>query len=265
MMGRTHGATGALAGLLVGRLLGLDSLSELLPFAAVGAGYVMVPDLDHEGSTATRSLGPLTWILSRLLRLASRGVYALTKGPRDEDCSGAHRHLSHTLVFALALGGLCTWSTKVWGTWAVMCWLAVGLWLAVEHAGRLAVLAYVAGTATWLPAVWAGTESFGEAATAALEETTGWLGIAVALGCFTHCLGDALTKAGCPFLWPIPIAGETWYELRPPKWLRFKTGGKCEKFVFGATVVGCAAAVPGAIDLVVELFAEPARVAGYRN
>jgi len=27
-------------------------------------------------------------------------------------------------------------------------------------------------------------------------------------GCLTHCLGDALTEAGCPFLFPVPIAGE---------------------------------------------------------
>lgn len=84
------------------------------------------------------------------------------------------------------------------------------------------------------------------AALEALADSSGWLGLAVALGCFTHCLGDALTKSGCPFLFPIPIAGETWYELRPPRWLRFRTGGGFESyFVYPAVGIGCVLAIPG--------------------
>lgn len=59
MMGRTHALTGALAGLVIGRWLGLDTLPDLLPFATVTAGYALLPDLDHPSASATRLLGPI--------------------------------------------------------------------------------------------------------------------------------------------------------------------------------------------------------------
>ena len=84
MMGHSHALTGWCAGLAVAPLVGLHTLPEVLPFATAAAGYALLPDLDHPGATASRFLGPLTGLLSRLLRLCSRGLYALTKGPRDE-------------------------------------------------------------------------------------------------------------------------------------------------------------------------------------
>lgn len=150
-----------------------------------------VPDLDHKGSTATRCLPPVSWLVSWVLRKLSGAVYVLTKGPRDENCSGEHRHLTHTVVFAVALG------VAVW---------AVAL--------------------SWLPGL-------------AVR-----LGGAVAAGCVAHCLGDAATHAGCPFLWPVPIRGETFYELKPP--LTFRTGGAVETaVVFPALVAGCVLLLPG--------------------
>ena len=97
--------------------------------------------------------------------------------------------------------------------------LAAGTLLAVDALGDW--LLPVAGTAAL---VWSGTGG---------GDLVGDLGgvpvgVAVGVGCFAHCLGDALTLSGCPFLFPLPIAGETWYELRPPRFLRFRTGGRVE-------------------------------------
>jgi membrane-bound metal-dependent hydrolase YbcI (DUF457 family) len=30
-----------------------------------------------------------------------------------------------------------------------------------------------------------------------------WLGLAVAIGCLTHVVGDCCTEKGCPVLWPM--------------------------------------------------------------
>lgn len=277
MMGRTHALTGALAGLLVGRAIGLspDSGQEpgvaatltacaaLGPFAAVTAGYALVPDLDHRTSTATRLLGPVTRLLSRGLRGTSRWLYERTKGPADEP-GGEHRHLTHTLVFAAALGGLCAATTAAWGPWAVLGWLAFGLLLAVDRLGLPALVAYGAGAAAWLPATLSASGlPDGQAVLAALDASSGWLGLAVALGCAVHCLGDALTESGCPLLWPfLPIRGETWYEVRPPSWLRFRTGKRFERLVvFPLVALGCLAAIPGLVPQVIELFTPPAQLA----
>lgn len=276
MMGRTHALTGALAGLLVGRLLGLNPAggqapgvaatlaagAALGPFAAVTAGYALVPDLDHRSSSATRLLGPVTGLLSRGLRGASGWLYERTKGPADEP-NGEHRHLTHTLVFAAALGGICAATTATWGAWAVIGWLAFGLLLAVDRLGLAALVAYGAGAAVWLPATLRGSGlPDGQALLAALDASSGWLGLAVALGCAVHCLGDALTESGCPLLWPfLPIKGETWYEVRPPSWLRFRTGKRFERLVvFPLVAMGCLAAIPGLVPQVIELFTPPAHL-----
>ncbi len=246
MMGKSHAATGVLAGLLVGPLVGLTEVETVAPFAATTAGYALLPDLDHPTSTVTRRFGPATRGLSAVVRAASAGLYRVTKGPRDEDCAGTHRHLTHTFAFAVALGGVCAATTAWGGAWAVGAWLVVGLILALDRLGPLVLAAYGLAAAAALPALSSGTLDVA----GALAPAAGWMGLAVALGCVTHCLGDALTESGCPLLFPVPIAGETWYEVRPPRWLRFRTGRFVEtRLVFPTVLLACALAVPGALDL----------------
>ncbi len=222
-MGRTHALTGLCAGLALAPLL-VGTLAQALVIAAVTAGYALLPDLDHPGARASRLLGPITGVLSTTLRAGSRWLYARTKGPRDERHRGEHRHATHTVAFALLAGT----STAV-GTWGGGPWVPVGIvvlgtLLAVDALGDWVLpIVGIAAVAWW-----------GTTAGDPLVELAGIgpvLGIAVAAGCVTHCLGDAVTLSGCPFLWPLPIAGETWYELRPPRLLRFRTGGKVEQLV----------------------------------
>lgn len=245
-MGRSHAATGAVAGLAVAPLLGMDVPTTAL-FATVAAGYALAPDLDHPGATASRLVGPLTGLLSRGLRALSAAVYRATKGPRDERCSGTHRHLSHTLAFAVVLGMLAAVGTSYGGRWAVLGIVAFGVLLAGDALGDwvLAVAAALVGWAALSGDVWS-----------ALDGAAGWVGVAMALGCFVHCLGDSLTLSGCPWLWPLPIAGETWYELRPPRLLRFRTGGGVEQVVFGLTVVAGVLLLPGVWPLLWPVVAE---------
>jgi membrane-bound metal-dependent hydrolase YbcI (DUF457 family) len=157
-----------------------------------------------------------------MLRAGSRWLYARTRGPRDERHRGEHRHGTHTLAFAV-LAGTVTWAgTALAGTAGVLVVLALGTALAVDALGDwLLPVVLVAGT------VWWGTAG-GDAAVS-LAGVSGTVGVAVGLGCFVHCLGDALTLSGCPFLWPLMIRGETWFEIRPPRALRFRTGGSVEQ------------------------------------
>ncbi|WP_216214024.1 metal-dependent hydrolase [Amycolatopsis aidingensis] len=246
MMGRTHALTGWCAGLAVAPLAGAGSLAQAVVFAATTAGFALLPDLDHPGARASKLLGPVTGALSWLLRKASGALYSVTKGPRDENGKGTHRHLSHTVLFAAALGGLTALGTETGGGWAVAGVVLFGLLLAEDALGDW--LLPVGGAAVIL---WAyqTPDVLGQ-----LDAVSGWLGIAVAVGCFTHCLGDALTESGCPFLFPLPIAGETWYELRPPSWLRFRTGKKVENaLIFPVFSVLAVLLVPGVWDLLADL------------
>ncbi|MET9260411.1 metal-dependent hydrolase [Amycolatopsis sp. NPDC004079] len=246
-MGRTHAATGLLAGMALAPAVGLATTHQVLVFAATTAGFALLPDLDHPSASATRLFGWLTGAVSWMLRRTSAAVYALTKGPRDENVKGTHRHLSHTLLFAVALGAAASAGCAAGGPWAVLGVLAVGLLLAAEALGDWLVLA-CAGAVSW----WCVTAPGG--LLTELAGVSGWIGIAVAVGCFVHCLGDSLTESGCPFLFPLPIAGETWYEIRPPKHLRLHTGKKVEtRLVFPLVIVACGLTAPGVWDYLVEI------------
>jgi membrane-bound metal-dependent hydrolase YbcI (DUF457 family) len=222
-MGRTHALTGLCAGLALAPLL-VGTLAQALVVAVVTAGYALLPDLDHPGARASRLLGPVTGLVSAGLRAGSRWLYARTKGPRDEQHRGEHRHATHTIAFALLAGAgtaLGTWGGGVWVPAGIV---TVGILLAADALGR-----WVLGIAGIAVAAW-----WGAVAGDPVAELAGIgpvLGIAVAAGCVTHCLGDAVTLSGCPFLWRLPIAGEAWFEIRPPRLLRFRTGGRVEQLV----------------------------------
>jgi membrane-bound metal-dependent hydrolase YbcI (DUF457 family) len=238
MMGRTHALTGWCAGLALAPVVGAGTVHQAVVFGATTAGFALLPDLDHPGASASRLLGPLTGLLSWLLRRVSAALYALTKGPRDEKVTGTHRHMSHTVLFAAGLGAATAAGTATWGPWAVGGVVILGLLLAQGALGDWLLPISGAAVAWWI-------YSAGDHA-AQLDQISGWLGMAVAAGCLAHCLGDALTVAGCPFLFPIPIAGETWYEIRPPRFLRFRTGKRVEnRLIFPSFVLLAVLLVPG--------------------
>lgn len=239
MMGRTHALTGWCAGLALAPVVGAGTVHQAVVFAATTAGFALLPDLDHPGARASKLLGWFTGAISWLLRRVSAALYALTKGPRDEKVTGKHRHLSHTVLFAVGLGFLTSWGTAEGGPWAVFGVVVLGLLLAEGALGDWLLPVSGAAVGWW---VWTAPPD----KAAQLAEISGWLGIAVAAGCFVHCLGDALTESGCPFLFPIPIAGETWYEIRPPKPLRFRTGKKVEnRLIFPVFAVAAVVLIPG--------------------
>jgi hypothetical protein len=160
--------------------------------------------------------------VSFLVRRSSTAIYSVTKGPRDEP-GGEHRTFWHTAVGAGVLGLGAGFGTGVGGRWAVIAVLVFGVLLAAAALGDLVLVAIVL-----VAGLWVAHTGFALAALAPLDAASGWLGYAVVIGCLTHDLGDALTEHGCPILFPCPIAGETYYELRPPAWLRFRTGGPAE-------------------------------------
>ncbi|MDF8263569.1 metal-dependent hydrolase [Luteipulveratus flavus] len=244
-MGRTHALSGWCAGLGVAYAVDVRSLHQSVLLAATTAGFALLPDLDHPGASASRLLGPVTALLCRILRALSAAVYALTKGPRDEKVKGKHRHLTHTLLFAIGLWYATDAATDKWGPTAVGVVVLSGLLLAEAVLGDWVLFVAGAGVIAWLGT--AGNH------VADLQVVSGWLGLAVAAGCVTHCIGDALTKSGCPFLFPVPIAGETWYEIRPPKALRFTTGTWVENgLIAPLLIIGGVLLLPGVWTTYVE-------------
>jgi membrane-bound metal-dependent hydrolase YbcI (DUF457 family) len=187
--GGTHAATGAIAGLGLALLTGA-SLRHTMPveeqaardvlFAALTAGFALLPDADHPKASFAYSAGGLSHGLSHILARLF----------------GGHRGGMHS-VFGIALFALLSEAAAVWAPnrWALgilaavmaMCIIAglVATGFARHSSGTLVLGCAIAGVSVALPAVRADI----------------WL--LVAVGMAVHVLEDEFTGHGCALLWPV--------------------------------------------------------------
>ena len=251
MMGRSHAASGAVVGLALAPALGLANLVEAIPFAVVVAGYSIFPDLDCGGATASRLLGPVTRAMSWLVQRFSAVVYRITRTDTSSESAGTHRHLTHTVVFAVGLGALA-WATSLASPWVVAAWLVFGVLSAGAALSGLA--AVVAAAAAVVPLASSGSVE------TVFADMQPWTGIAVGVGCLVHLVGDGITVSGIPALWPIPIGGRTWHDLHLlPHPIQLHTGRRVENrllyplFLIAALVLCWPLAEPLLTDLTNKL------------
>lgn len=251
MMAIGHVVTGAAAGLYATSLAQQEAAGTLLVGALVCAGAALVPDLDHPGATAARTFGGTSEAVARAVASASRGIHRTTRTKWDREDSDGHRTVTHTLVFAL-VAGLTAWALArvhpVLTVFPLACFAVRALmpnllsqrdgW--ADVAFRSVPLVVLLGAAlTWVSLDHL-VRPYGAL----------WLGAMTGLGCFVHCLGDSLTRAGCPWLWPVKILGRRWYPIGSPAFLRFTAGGRAEKWVvvpvltLGTLVTGGAMVLP---------------------
>ncbi|MHA6794588.1 metal-dependent hydrolase [Pseudonocardia bannensis] len=256
MLGISHALSGAALGLAVAgfgsSLVEVPAtVGSVLTFAAVCAGAALLPDLDHPSSMATRRFSWASMVASRVVRPFSALLYRLTRASRDTG-RGTHRGITHTALFAVAIGMALNLASARWGEPVLLGTLFVCLALAIKGLDALvpgppslviaAGLTY--GVDQWVPGGTAGT--------------AGWIGAAVTLGMLVHAVGDAVTESGAPLLWPVPIRRRRWYPVGSPRPLRFRTGGRVEALLVApgltlATLVLAVLVVPGASALVLEM------------
>ncbi|MGH8965850.1 MAG: metal-dependent hydrolase [Actinomycetes bacterium] len=263
MLGVSHALSGAALGLAVAgfvpQLLGEHpDAGTVLTFTAVCAGAALLPDLDHPSSMATRRFSVASWLASHVVRPVSRLVYDLTRGRRDTG-RGSHRGLTHTVVAAVALGLAVNLASARFGTPVLVGTLFVCLALAIKGLDALVPgppsLVIAAGLTY-------AVEEFVPGGTAG---TAGWLGTAVTLGMVMHSVGDAVTEAGAPLLWPLRIRQRCWYPVGSPRPLRFRTGGAVEAWLVApaltvAVFLLAAFAVPGVAPWLLAVQAEVGRL-----
>ncbi|MGK5450414.1 metal-dependent hydrolase [Streptomyces radiopugnans] len=240
MMGPAHSLSGAAAWLGVGAVA--DALDRPMPWpvlvvgALICAGAALAPDLDHKSATISRAFGPLSRWLCMVIEKLSCAVYKATRMSGDPRRAGGHRTLTHTWLWAVAMGAGFAAFAMLGGRWAVLGILFVHMVLAVEgllwRAARVSsdVLVWMLGaTSAWILADILNKPGNGAdwLFTAPGQEYL-WLGLPIVLGALVHDLGDAITVSGCPVLWPIPVGSRRWYPLGTPKPMRFKAGSWVE-------------------------------------
>lgn len=252
MLGRSHalsGAVGWIGGCALFAQAGHQpSWTTVVVGGLVSAGFALLPDLDHPGSTVARTLGPVTkalaWVVAFSAAAARKSSCGHCAGDQDR---GGHRAATHTTLGALVAGltvSACAWK---FGPNVALGIIGFAVWLAVHTAlsaktraligdmilpgefrrrGRLAYR-LTAGTGALIVAA----AAVGLAGTQAGAIDWWWIGIPVAWGCLAHSLGDSMTISGSPLLWPIEIRGCRWQSVGTPRWMRFRTGSRVETCV----------------------------------
>ncbi len=176
-----------------------------------------------------------------MVEKVSLGVYYATKLSRDPKRSNGHRTLTHTIPFTVLVGWGTTTLCARYGKWAVIGILFFMIGLALrglfdewaERAGWVIVTLVSAGAASFTAANLPGDRGYP------------MIGLAVGVGCFVHIIGDMITRAGVPILWPIPIKRRMWTPISLPDSIALRAGGKTEIVVVrtALTVVSVLAAV----------------------
>ena len=222
MLGKTHILSGAAAYNALTLLpVGVHpGLADRAGCTIIAAGAAALCDLDSCTSTAARTFGFVSRVVSWCIRAAS----------------GGHREGTHSGVGLLAFAAYTTVATilVVVPTVPAVYWTAAvalagllafaiadgldGLGIARKHNADLIGLAAAAGIV------------FGHAYVPGMAG----IPVAVTVGVTAHVLGDMLTDHGCPLAWPW---SERCYHLTP-KWARITTGKWPEHVI----AVGLAAA-----------------------
>ena len=240
MMGPAHSLSGAAAWLGAGAVAA--ALDHPMPWpvlvagALICAGAALAPDLDQQSATISRAFGPLSRALCGVIDKLSTVVFNATRGRGERRRSGGHRTLTHTWIWAVAIGAGFSALAVTGGRWAVLGILFVHMVLAVEglmwRMARVSsdVLVWLLGaTSAW---ILAGVMDQPGHGSTWLFDGPGqeylWLGLPIVLGAVVHTIGDALTISGCPMFWPLPIRRKRWYPVGTPRFMRFRAGSWVE-------------------------------------
>jgi membrane-bound metal-dependent hydrolase YbcI (DUF457 family) len=259
-------------------------LDVLIVGSLVASGAALAPDFDHPESRLAHAGGLLTETIARGFGYIGRNIHAATKLDADRPDRDGHRTVTHTLVFAVLAGclvagvsGLSRPAGAALAGWAgipalaplgklitaVLVYVFVRLGFAASRAAfpgrQRRVKLFKKGRRWRKPTLVA--LACAVAAYALVPADVWWLGLAVSVGCISHLLGDVITAAGCPVLWPLPIPSReqrynrqtrqrepvtrwrTWYLVGTPKWMRFRVGGRTEaRVTWGIIVFGVLAA-----------------------
>jgi membrane-bound metal-dependent hydrolase YbcI (DUF457 family) len=199
-----------------------------ITYALAAGGFALLPDIDHDGSVAYASGGPITAVIGEGLQAVARGVYRATGGDTRRGRNGEHRGLIHSPFFAALVGFSLALGCQL-TPWVGAVALAAILAPAIRsianemHHGNGIKIDYIARN-------WLGALCLAVAASATLWHFGGdgifgwWFGAIAFIGMVTHSLGDSATNGGIPWFAPF-----SWKKYRLP-WT-FAVGSSTGKII----------------------------------
>lgn len=253
LMGRTHAVSALTVSLLIiaflptfmqETILQTDDFLILISSIFVVVGMSMWPDFDNSKSTAISTFGILGVGISKAMRSFAILVYSLVHSRKDDPTPNPHRSFWHTLVSAVFLGFIIILTTSIPGEITLpildknvaisfltaIIWIFVSIKLALaglfgneikkiknkgiiyQISSNLVALAFSISILIVSPG----------------DLTYRWIAYSAILGYIIHILGDTMTTAGTPLLWPIKHRGKRWWDYRI---FGFKAGGTVENLI----------------------------------
>lgn len=216
----------------------------LILLLLVVVGGALMPDLDNTDSSAESALGFIGSGISWFMRLTAPIIQGAIHTKYDKDTENAHRGFYHTALAAALFGSLTSFlcsdaiDVPVYGPFhlngkiiaIIIAFIGVHIALstlgkpiikkAQSQAGLLGFIVPTLLSAVVVSVLWS-----------QLPEETDYtiIGIAFGAGWLIHELGDMCTTAGVPVLFPLPIRGHLWWNVRL---LPIKAGGVIENYFF---------------------------------
>ncbi len=202
-LGATHTWAGTAIGAAYGGFVMHAPPGGVITLAAFTGALALWPDIDHCGSSVSRSLG-----------LFSRGVAWIVG-----KATGGHRHATHSCLGIAVTAGLAWIACRFLPSWPAEAFLAVIITFSVS--GMLEALKILRSHAADLVAI----------GVSALVIWRGYglalIPLAVLLGCSAHVAADMLTDSGC--MLGFPFSKRRYHLLPEPA--AFTTGTLPERVI----------------------------------
>lgn len=243
-MGMTHALSAcalvlaliAFAPALMERTLGVWQVSFVTLLCLVLIGGALMPDLDNTNSSANSSLGFIGDGISMVMRATAPIIKNLFHTKYDKDLDNPHRSFYHTGASAVLMCGLGSAICSLPGITGKVCALVlafIGTHVALSTLLKKPLKSISGGTGKLLGALVPFVLSLAVVGilwyTLPAKVPYWQIGMAFGIGWLVHIIGDMCTTSGVPILWPIPIRGKMWYDVRL---LRIKAGGVVENVLF---------------------------------
>lgn len=222
------------------KVLGTNDLIVFIAALIIIVGASLMPDLDAVQSTSINTLGFIGVFLSKVMRGFSSIVQETIRSKSDSSGADPHRGFWHTILSAFLIGFL-TYSLTLINSELFKIGeksVSVALFLIVFII-FISIQLFIASLIKPLQ------KKMKSSVTLKLGVTIGslflaillvmllpkdlnynWVGAAVTFGWIAHLLGDMMTVAGVPVLFPLKFKGKRWWNFKFP--LGIKAGGFIE-------------------------------------
>lgn len=247
-MGATHSISSialyllflALAPQIFVKMFGTESILLILVSIFILYGASRLPDLDNTKSSAISALGPFGEVLSEVMRSLSVMVFHISKTKYDGKDANPHRGFFHTAVSGILLFFLVLSTTSIKGEIQgvptsqifAMIWVFICSKIAFSAILSKTLKKYKKKSKLLAGGINTILSFFISILIIILTRNSTpnyqWLAFVIAFGYISHIIGDTMTVSGAPILFPIPIKGKRWFNVRIA---RFEAGGEIEKII----------------------------------